>query len=218
MQINAEQARRDHGRDRRTRARAGPGRTSTRHRTRWRRSSSSMREEIRTDEDDRHEALLEELPGVDARTPEVPDLPRGAEAEGRADRATCRRSCRTSTSWRSRRRTRSSIPPSITEPTVPVRPKRAAEHRAGHDPELRPGDRPGLPAGAPRPLGQGPRAPVDGPDPAALRRDPPDPADGADPPGRAISGRPARPSRSRPTPTATSAPACSGRPTSTARS
>ena len=51
---------------------------------------------------------------------------------------------------------------------------------------------------------------TDGPDAAAARRGPADPPDAADPPGRPPLDARRRPTRSRPTPTATSAPACWG--------
>ena len=79
------------------------------------------------------------------------------------------------------------------EPTIPVRPSRARYLALGHRPELRPGHRPGLPAGIPRPLGQGARAPDARPDPAAARGRPPD-ADGPrSSTGGATSGPPAIP-------------------------
>ena len=100
------------------------------------------------------------------------------------------------------------IPSSVVEPTVPDQAQPGALHRHGADRQLRPGDRPGLPAGARRPLGEGARARDPRADPAAAGRRAPDPPHGADAPGRATSGPRARPTRSRPTPSATSGPAC----------
>ena len=105
--------------------------------------------------------------GVDARASEVPVDGRGAQ------RRPARRSPRwtgTSPSFEILAKSQKDpvrIPSSVVEPTVPIRPSRVLYIGMGLIVELRPGDRPGLPAGARRPLGEGPRARDPRADPAA---------------------------------------------------